>query len=129
MAYSKRILTLTLGLGGILMSAAVVFSQAQRSGAPPVANRIAPGEVGTFQLLNVIKNGENVLYRINTKTGQVWSYSEYAIVDSASVGATGAAKEGLDKLIGQAARDKKNVYTLPFWDVTAETAPTMYTVH
>jgi hypothetical protein len=90
---------------------------------------LALGDTGTYQLLALSKNGKDELYRINTKTGQVWLYSEYVVLDSNSLGLSGSAKASLDKLIAEASAQGKNVYTVPFWDQTAETRPALYTVH
>jgi len=93
-------------------------------------SQAARPEAGTYQLLTMKKNtGGEELYKINTKTGQVWLYSEYAIVTSDDIGAKGTVKDGLDKLIAEANSQKKNVYTLPFWDLTAETRPNRFTIH
>jgi hypothetical protein len=133
MVYRKAV---RLGLAFVfvaLLMVATAWSQVSRTSVPPTVsnaqNRLPPGETGTYQLMKVAKAGGDELYRINTKTGQVWLYSEFVVLDSESVGATGLAKDGLDKLIAEARRQGKNVYTAPFWDATAEMPSTLYTIH
>lgn len=86
------------------------------------------GEVGIYSLFKINDEGKEVLYKINTKTGQVWCYSEYAVMNSDDLGVTGKEKEGLDKLIGDAKKQGKNVYTMPFWTLTSEERPNYYTI-
>lgn len=85
-------------------------------------------EVSTYSLFKINEGGKEVLYKINTKTGQVWCYSEYAVMNSDDLGVTGKEKESLDKLIGDAKKQGKNVYTMPFWTLTSEEKPKYYTV-
>lgn len=86
-------------------------------------------EVGTYALFKINDGSKEVLYRINTKTGQVWCYSEYAILSSKDIGVTGKEKESLDNLIEQTNKQGKNVYTLPYWMLTSEEKLKYYTVH
>jgi hypothetical protein len=81
----------------------------------------ADNEVGTYALFK-IKDGkdEDALYKINTKTGKVWRYSERAIHKAEDVGLTGKEAEGLNNLINQAKKQKKNVYVAPYWWPTFE---------
>lgn len=134
MTYRKSVVfTSAMFVGGIALTAAIVFAQASRDPVPSAgrggSQRLALGDTGTYQLLALTKNGKDELYRINTKTGQVWLYSEYVVLDSNSLGLSGSAKASLDKLIAEASAQGKNVYTVPFWDQTAETRPALYTVH
>ena len=85
--------------------------------------------VGTFSLFKMTEEGKEVLYRINTKTGQVWCYSEYLVLNSDSLGVTGKEKEGVDKLLAEASRQGKHVYTMPFWAPVSEKRASTYTIH
>ena len=73
--------------------------------------------------------GGDELYRINTRTGQVWLHTERVLISTESISGSAAQKAGLEKLIEGAGKQGKNVYTLPYWAPTNETAPETYTVH
>src|SRR4030095_2033646 len=122
----------SLSIAVVLLTCTAVRSQASRNPALPSVQNLAQGQsltVGTYQLFTVTVNGKGELYRINTKTGQVWLHTEYVIPTSESIGARGAEKESLDKLIDVAAKQGKNVYTLPYWAPTEETRPVSFTIH
>lgn len=92
------------------------------------ADNVTSNEVGTYSLFKTNEEGKDVLYKINTKTGQVWCYNEYVIMSSEDLGLTGKEKEGLDKLIADAKAKGKNVYTLPFWSLTSDEKSKYYTI-
>lgn len=92
------------------------------------ADNLKAEEVGTYLLFKLNEGGKEVLYKINSKTGQVWCYSEYVVVSSDDLGVTGKEKEGLDKMIVAAQKQGKNVYTMPYWVLTSDEKPKYYTV-
>ena len=90
------------------------------SNAVASKNSTLDNEAGTFQLFK-IKEGENeVLYKINTKTGTVWNYSERLIVSSSNVGFSEKQKKWIDKLLEAAKQKGTNLYTPPYWVLTSE---------
>ena len=98
------------------------------SNATALAGSLQPEEVGAYSLFKISEEGKDVLYKINTKTGQVWEYSEYAVMSSDDLSLTGTEKENVDKMITQARMQGKNVYTTPFWTLTSEENGKYYTV-
>ncbi|MDP2922599.1 MAG: hypothetical protein Q8O30_02605 [Candidatus Omnitrophota bacterium] len=86
-------------------------------------------EVDTFQLTTVRNAEKEDLYRINTKTGEVWVYGEFVVLDENQLTIDEKAKGGLKKLIEQAKKQGKQVYTLPCWRLTDEKPSEIYTVH
>ncbi len=91
-------------------------------------NKIA-GEAGTFQLITVNNGAKQELYRINTKTGEVWEYNEFVVLDENSLAITPKAKEGMRQLLEQAKKQGKNVYTIPHWQLTNEQPSEHFTIH
>jgi hypothetical protein len=77
-------------------------------------------DIGTYALFKIREGNNEVLYKINTKTGKVWCYSDNVILKSEDFGLTGKEAERLNKLISQATKEKKHVYTLPYWWPTSE---------
>ena len=65
-------------------------------------------EVGTFSLFKITEEGKDVLYKVNTKTGQVWCYSEYVTMSGDDSGLTGKEKEDFDKFLTDARSKGKN---------------------
>jgi hypothetical protein len=115
----------SIGAVVVLLIAGEARSQVSRNAQPQVRPAGAQ-EVGTYQLFKAANAGQDELYRINTKTGQVWLYAEYAILSSDDVD---PKVPGLDKVIEQAAKEKESVYTLPYWDLTPETRPSRFRIH
>jgi hypothetical protein len=81
------------------------------------AGWVQANEVGTYALV-VGKDG--ILYKINTKTGKVWSYEERWIPGPAYLKATGISRKDLDKLFREADEDGGSVYSYPYWDQTRD---------
>lgn len=112
-------------LGTVL---AVIISAVFLTKFIKIERPIAENREGTYALVENRENNATTLYRINTKTGEVWCYAERAILRSGDVGLVGEARESLDLLIENARKEGKNVYTLPYWEITSERITGYYTV-
>lgn len=123
---SRRYAVVPVAAVAVLLASAVAFSQGLRSASATQSTR---NEVGTCQLFKMTNNGKDGLYRINTKTGQVWLYSEYAILTTDDLAVKENAKAGIDKLLEDARKQGKNLYTMPFWNLTSETRSDTFTIH
>lgn len=88
----------------------------------------AQNEVGTYSLFKLKENNKEVLYKINTKTGQVWCYDEFQILKAEDLGFIGKEADSLNKLISDANKKKMGVYTLPFWSPTSDKPEKLYKV-
>src|SRR3989338_2546101 len=85
-----------------------------------VVNADPQTDVGTYLLTVVKENGQDVLYRINTKTGQVWNYLERFILSSDRIAKNDQERSRVDKVIQSAKSMGKNVFTQPYWELTSE---------
>jgi len=88
----------------------------------------AGSPTGTFQLFAVSESGKETLYRINTRTGQVWTYSEYVLLPGDEVGPNARGKAELQKFIEDTGRQGKSVYSAPYWKATPEHPTGYFTV-
>jgi len=89
----------------------------------------ADNEVGTYALFKIKEDKNEVLYKINTKTGQVWCYTESLILKAEDMkDLSDKEKEGLNKIINQADKQKQHVYTLPYWVPTSEKPENRYII-
>jgi hypothetical protein len=118
-----------IAFGGIVASTAILLSQAPRGPAPTQRvdgqARLAVAEAGTYQLQVLTNEGTSELYRINTKTGQVWRHAEHEIVDAESLPG-GAGVPGANRLFAEASRQGKKLYSAAYWKATSETTPDLF---
>jgi len=84
---------------------------------------------GRYQLFKINEGGREIAYKIDTATGHVWDYSARFIEKSEDIGLTGKEKEDLDKLIEQAKKQGKDVWTRRYWALTYEEIPKGYSIY
>ena len=86
-------------------------------------------EAGTYQLITVNNGQQDLLYKINTKTGQVWVYGPMPVKDFADVDVSPDAQERLKKLIAEAKEKGKTVFTTPMWILTPDKPSDIFTLN